>query len=65
MIGNRHITAAMVLLLSFFCAHAQHPVGNGLEFDKMVHNFGEIMHKSGPVSCTFTLKNTGSRPAVI
>lgn len=55
----------MVLLLSFFCAHAQHPVGNGLEFDKMVHNFGEIMHKSGPVSCTFTLKNTGSHPAVI
>lgn len=65
MVGNRHIIAALALLLSCFCAKAQHQVGNGLEFDKMVHNFGEIMHKSGPVSCTFTLKNTGSKPAVI
>lgn len=65
MVRNRHIIAVIVLLLSCFCAKAQHPVGNGLEFDKMVHNFGEIMLKSGPVSCTFTLKNTGSKPAVI
>ena len=65
MVGKRYFAAAMTLLLSCFCTLAQHPVGNGLEFDKMVHNFGEIMHKSGPVSCSFTLKNTGSKPAVI
>lgn len=65
MVGNRHIAAAVVLLVSCLCVSAQHPVGNGMEFDKMVHNFGEIMHKSGPVSCTFTVKNNGDTPAVI
>lgn len=44
---------------------AQQNIGNSLEMDKMVHNFGDIIHKSGPVSCTFTLKNKGSKPAVI
>ena len=44
---------------------AQENIGNSLEMDKMVHNFGDIVHKSGPVSCTFTLKNKGTRPAVI
>ena len=65
MISKRCFIAALALLLSCICAMAQHSVGDGLEFDKMVHNFGEIMHKSGPVSCTFTLKNTSSKPAVI
>lgn len=65
MVGKRHIAAAVALLVSCFCVQAQHPVGNGMEFDKMVHNFGEIIHKSGPVSCSFTVKNTGDTPAVI
>ena len=43
---------------------AQQNIGNSLEMDKMVHNFGDVIHKSGPVSCTFTLKNNGSKPAV-
>lgn len=65
MMKNRFISAVIMLLMICSHAMAQHPVGGGLEFDKMVHNFGEIIHKSGPVSCTFTLKNTGSKPAVI
>ena len=65
MIGKRYFIAAFVLLLSCVCANAQHAVADGLEFDKMVHNFGEILHKSGSVSCTFTLKNSSSKPAVI
>ena len=40
-------------------------IGTNLEIDKTVHNFGDILHKSGPVSCTFTVTNTGSQPAVI
>ena len=64
MVGNR-FTAAFALLLSCFCIQAQNRLDNGIEIDKMVHNFGEIMHDSGPVSCTFTLKNTGDKPAVI
>ncbi len=44
---------------------AQEKIGGSLEMDKVVHNFGDIIHKSGPVSCTFTLYNKGSKPAVI
>ena len=36
-----------------------------IEFDKTVHNFGDVMLSDGPLSCTFTLKNTGEKPAVI
>ena len=65
MIGKRYFIAAFVLLLSCVCANAQHAVADGLEFDKMVLYFGEILHKSGSVAFTFTLKNSSSKPAVI
>lgn len=58
-----------ILLIIALCLtealHAQEKIGTGLEIDKMVHNFGDIMLGSGPVSCEFTVKNTGSKPAVI
>lgn len=38
---------------------------NGAEFDKTVHNFGDILLDSGPVSCTFTMTNSGKSPIVI
>ena len=44
---------------------AQEKVSDNIEIDKTVHNFGDILLDSGPVSCTFTLKNVGSKPAVI
>jgi hypothetical protein len=44
---------------------AREKIGTNLEIDKTVHNFGDIIHKSGPVSCTFTVTNSGSQPAVI
>lgn len=46
-------------------ARAQEKLSESLEIDKTVHNFGDILLESGPVSCTFTIKNTGSKPAVI
>ena len=58
------ITLAAVL----FCCHygiAQMKISPSMEADKIIHNFGDIIHKSGPVSCTFTLSNTGDKPAVI
>lgn len=45
--------------------YAQEKVGNGLELDKSIHDFGDIMIENGPVSCAFTVKNTGDKPAVI
>ena len=56
---------AVLALASAASTYAQEKVGSSLEIDKTVHNFGDIIHKSGPVSCTFTLKNTGNKPAVI
>lgn len=54
------------MILSWSLAsHAQEKIGNALEMDKMVHNFGDILVGSGPVSCTFTVKNVGDKPAVI
>lgn len=60
----------MILGLTFMLAitmpsWGQEKIGAGLEIDKMVHNFGDILLDSGPVSCTFTVKNTGEKPAVI
>ena len=56
-----------ILMLMVFCQNAlsQEKLSPNLEIDKTVHNFGDIMLNSGPVSCTFTLKNTGDKPAVI
>ena len=46
-------------------ASAQEKISPSLEIDRTVHNFGDIIHKSGPVSCTFRMKNIGSQPVVI
>ena len=53
------------ILMTFFAAAAQEKIGSGLEANKTVHNFGEILLNSGPVSCTFTITNTSDKPAVI
>ncbi|MGM9736355.1 MAG: DUF1573 domain-containing protein [Candidatus Cryptobacteroides sp.] len=45
--------------------HSQEQIGNGLEIDRTVHDFGDIMLDSGPVSCTFTVTNNSDKPAVI
>jgi len=62
----RRFIYALVMILSFnLTGYAQEKIGNGLEMDKIVHNFGDILLDSGPVSCEFTVKNTGDKPAVI
>lgn len=60
------IAAAVVFILSCISPlKAQEKIGDVLEIDKTVHNFGDILLDSGPVSCTFTVKNIGSKPLVI
>lgn len=63
----KRIILIIMSIACFTCTRtgAQVKLGNGLEIDKVTHNFGEIMLDSGPVSCTFILKNTGDKPAVI
>jgi DNA/RNA endonuclease G (NUC1) len=57
--------ATAFFTLATSSAGAQEKIGESLEFDKTVHNFGDILLDSGPVSCTFKVKNTGSKPVVI
>lgn len=62
---KRIILTLTGILISAVSLIAQEKLGNSLEIDKTVHNFGDIIHKSGPVSCTFTIQNKGTKPAVI
>lgn len=52
----------MKTLLTLLLALA---MGATFEFDKTVHDFGEISLKDGPLSCTFTVTNTGDEPLTI
>ena len=62
----RHIILSIIgVTLILLPCGAREKIGTNLEIDKTVHNFGDIIHKSGPVSCTFTVTNSGSQPAVI
>ena len=62
----RHIISAFAAII-FGClpALAQEKISPSMEIDKTVHNFGQIILKNGPVSCAFTLKNTGDKPVAI
>lgn len=60
-----HLYILSALLMTSFQLSAQVKLGEGLEADKTVHNFGDIKLDSGPVSCTFTLTNTSDKPIVI
>ena len=62
----RHIISAyFAILFGCISVFAQEKVSPSIEVDKTAHNFGQIIHKSGPVSCSFTFKNTGSKPVAI
>ena len=52
----------MKILLTLLLALA---MGATFEFDKTVHDFGEISLKDGPLSCTVTVTNTGEEPLTI
>lgn len=64
-LANIIATITASLAFSILPSSAQEKIGNSIEFDKTVHNFGDIIQDSGPVSCTFTLKNIGNKPIVI
>ena len=61
----RNIFIMAGLLFLFNTAGAQERIGGVLEVDRMVHNFGNILLGSGPVSCTFTVRNISDKPLVI
>lgn len=44
---------------------AQNDFGGIISFDKVVHNFGDILLSDGEQHCTFTYKNIGDKPIVV
>ncbi len=56
---------AFLAMASVCVMSAQEKLGNGIVFNKMVHNFGDIMLGSGPVTCTFDLENKGGKAVAI
>ena len=61
-----HILTSLAALL-LFCSTAsgQVKINDSIEVDKVTHNFGDILLGSGPVSCEYTITNTGNDPCVI
>ncbi len=55
----------LLATFNFFGAKNLFSQAPKVEFDKTVHDFGDIMLNSGHHSCTFTFKNTSSQPIVI
>lgn len=39
--------------------------GQVVEFDKTVHDFGDVLVSDGPLTCTFTVKNISDKPQAI
>lgn len=66
---KKHIaTLSTILVLSFLyglTVHAQNDFEHIVEFDKVVHDFGDIMIADGPQECKFTMKNVSASPVVI
>ncbi len=53
------------LIFATVNADAQSKIDDKVSIDKVIHDFGDIYVTDGPVSCTFTITNTGSTNMVI
>lgn len=60
-----YVLAAILCVMPLMNAGAREKIANGLEIDKTVHNFGDILLSDGAVSCSFTITNTGNKPRAI
>lgn len=67
---KRHIILTGLLLAGLLTtstlpAEAQIKLSRNIEIDSDTHDFGDILLGSGPVSCSFTVKNVGKEPVAI
>ncbi len=66
---NRLILSIFISLCLLYAgavsAGAQNEFEHTVSFDKVVHDFGNIMISDGPQECTFTVRNISSSPVVI
>ena len=57
----KKLSLLLTLLATGLIAGAQVRVADGVEIDRTVHDFGDILLSDGPVSCSFTVRNTGAK----
>jgi len=65
---KRHLSSIFIFFVALtlgLSAYAQEKIGGGVEMDRTVFNFGDVKLSDGPLSCSFTVKNTGSSPVAI
>lgn len=62
---SRYCISLAIGFLISLSLHGQEKLDNGWEVDRRVHNFGDILLGTGPVSCEFTVTNKGNKAAVI
>ena len=61
-----HFVTVLVLAASMLApAKAQVKVSRNIELNSDIHDFGDILLGSGPVSCSFSVKNVGKEPVAI
>ena len=63
--ATRILASFAALILSCAMTSAQVKIGDSIEVDKITHNFGDVLLASGPISCEYTITNTGEEPCVI
>jgi len=62
----KKIIFPVIFILSSICVSlAQEKVSANVQFDKTVHNFGDVLLSDGPLTCSFTMTNIGKKPVVI
>lgn len=68
----KYMAAALAAAAFFLAASAQTrtdgrstEIDGVVRFDKTVHDFGDVTTGQGPLTCTFTVTNISSKPAVI
>ena len=62
---TRIYTILLAALVTLLPVSAQEKYDGIVEFNSIIHDFGDIMLSDGPVSCEFTVTNTSSKPIAI
>lgn len=65
MIGRRIVSVILTVLLCSGSLSAQNVFEKRVSFDKVIHDFGDILVTDGTQVCTFTMKNISDEPVVI
>lgn len=64
-IDIRTILLVLCTIMMSATAAAQESFANKVEFDKTIHDFGDVSLSDGPIGCSYNIKNISSKPLAI